>query len=181
MNLKFIPMNREETKNVLRIDNAKILGGTFRNFSGHPDKYNPNGKRNFAILIDDEEIKDALLNDVNEFGEGWNVKVKAPREDGDGPFMFLKVNIKFNGRGPAIYLKSGDAVNRLDEDDIDQLDQIDIECADLDIRPYDGETVTGPFRSAYLQSMCVHQAMPRDRFAARYANTNADEDGQLPF
>lgn len=184
MHLEFIPMNREESKHMLRIDGAKILGGTFRNFSGRPDKYNPNGKRSFAIRIDDEEIKDELLNDVNEFGESWNVKIKPPREDGDSPLMFLKVNIKFNGRGPAIYLQSGNAMNRLDEDDIDQLDAIDIDYVDLDIRPYDGEAVTGPFRAAYLQSMCIHQSIPRDRFAARYAdmsNDDGDPDATLPF
>ena len=178
MHLEFVPMNRDGSKNMLRIDGAKILGGSFRNFAGNPDKYNPNGKRTFAILIEDEEIKDALLADTNEFGESWNVKVKAPREDDDGPFMFLKVAIKFNDRGPAIYLKSGEAVNRLDEEDIAQLDNIDIDFADLDIRPYDGQSVTGPFRAAYLQSMCIHQGMPRDRFAARYAG--ADDD-HLPF
>jgi hypothetical protein len=179
MKLEFIPMNQEGTKNMLRIDGAKILGGSFRNFAGRGDKFNAPGKRNFAIRIEDEEIKDALINDVNEFGEGWNVKIKPAGEDEDVPFMFLKVQIKFNGRGPAIYLKSGDAINRMDEDDIDQLDNIDIDFADLDIRPYDGETATGPFRSAYLQSMCIHQAMPRDRFAARYAAASDDE--QLPF
>ena len=179
MHLEFIPMNRDESKNMLRIDGAKILGGTFRNFSGRPDKYNPNGKRSFAIRIEDEEIKDALLNDVNEFGVPWNVKIKPPREDGDDALMFLKVGVKFNDRGPAIYLQSGNAMNRLDEEDIDQLDNIDIEYADLDIRPYDGESVTGPFRAAYLQSMCIHQAMPRDRFAARFANSGEDET--LPF
>ena len=93
--------------------------------------------------------------------------------------MFLKVNIKFNDRGPAIYLQSGNAMNRLDEEDIDQLDNIDIDSVDLDIRSYDDQSVTGPFRAAYLQSMCVHQAMPRDRFATRYATIGEDET--MPF
>lgn len=172
MNLEFIPMGRDDSRHMLRIDGAKIIGGSFRNFAGRGDKYNAPGKRNFAILIEDEDVKDALVNDVNEFGEGWNVKVKAPREDGDEPFMFLKVNIKFNQRGPAIYLQTGDAMNRLEEEDIDQLDDIDIAYVDLDIRPYDGESASGPFRAAYLQSMCVHQDLSRDRFASRFANRN---------
>jgi hypothetical protein len=182
MNLEFIPMNREETKHMLRIDGAKILGGTFRNFSGVPDKYNPNGKRSFAIRIDDEEIKDALLNNTNEFGKGWNVRIKPPREEGDDPLMFLKVALSFkNGRGPKIYLQSGDVANLLDEEDIDQLDEIDIDHVDAEIRPYDDQSVSGPFRAAYLQSLWVYQSMPRDRFAARYANMGNNEDETLPI
>ena len=35
--------------------------------------------------------------------------------------------------------------------------KIHIACVDLDIRPYDGESTYGPFRSAYLQAMYVQQ------------------------
>ena len=158
-------------RGILQIDNARV---TFRNFAGRGDRYNAPGKRNFAIIIEDEATKDLLVNDVNEFGVGWNVKIKPPREEGDTPFMFLKVNLKFNDRGPAIYLKSGKAMNRISEEEVGMLDDIDIASVDLDIRPYDDETASGPFRSAYLQSMCVTQDLSRDRFAQRYS----DETGE---
>ena len=167
MHLEFIPMGRDGEKNLLRIDGARI---TFRNFEGRGDKFNAPGKRNFAVIIEDDEIKDALLEDKNEYGTAWNVKIKPPREDGDDPFMFLKVNVKFNERGPAIYLQTGNVMNRLDEDSIGMLDQIPIAYVDLDIRPYDDESASGPFRAAYLQSMKVVQDLSGDRFASQYAS-----------
>lgn len=157
MELTFAP------RGILQIDDARII---FRNFEGRGDKYNREGDRNFAMIIPTEEQKDALTNDVNEFGVGWNVKIKAPREEGDTPFMYLPVKVKFNQKGPAIYLISGNNRQRLTEDTVYILDDIDISHVNLDIRPYDDTGSFGPFRSAYLQSMEVYQEV--DRFTARY-------------
>ena len=96
--------------------------------------------------------------------EGWNVKIKQPREDGDEPFMYLSVKVKFNDYGPNVYLVSGNKMNRLDEDSIDCLDKISILSADLDIRPYDWEVNGRTGRTAYLQSIKVIQRST-DRFA----------------
>lgn len=155
---------RLKDKNIVEINDARIV---FRNFSGRADKYNREGDRNFAVVFPDLDIADVLINDTNEFGVGWNVKVKEPREDGDAPFIYLPVKIKFNNRGPAIYLKTGDNLNRLDEESVCCLDDVDIISVDLDIRPYDDVINGKPFRAAYLQSMCVTQNV--DRFAARYS------------
>lgn len=159
MHITFAP------KGILQIDDARI---TYRNFSGAPSKYNREGDRNFAVIIDDEDICEALINDKNEYGVGWNVKIKEPREEGDRPFITLGVKVKFNDRGPNVYLKTGDRMNRLDEESIACLDNIDIAHVDLDIRPYDDQINGKPFRAAYLQSMCVTQNIT-DRFAERYA------------
>lgn len=153
---------------ILQIDDARLI---FRNFAGEAGKFNRGGDRDFSVIIPDQELADMLSEDKNEFGVGWNVKIKPPREEGDEPFMYLKVKVKFNGRGPNIYLKSGNAMNRLDEAGVAILDKIDIAKVDLDIRPYDDVLPSGKaFRAAYLQSMCVTQDIERDRFASRYAN-----------
>lgn len=159
MNLTFAP------NGILQIDDARI---TYRNFAGRADKYNREGDRNFTLIIPDQDICDALLNDTNEYGVGWNIKIKAPREEGDNPFMTLKVKVKFNGRGPAVYLKTGDKVNKLDEATVGILDEIKIASVDLDIRPYDDIVSSKPFRAAYLHSIHVTQGIT-DRFAERYA------------
>lgn len=168
MNLKFVPMKSFDRsaplKNMLQIDDARLV---FRNFSGKGDKFNREGDRNFAVVIPTQEQADALMNDTNEFGVGWNVKVKAPREEGDEPFRYLKVKISFNGRGPEIYLNSNGNRRMLTEETVGILDNIDIESVDLDIRPYDDDGNYGPFRSAYLVGMEVYQNI--SRFAARYA------------
>lgn len=152
MNITFAP------KDILQIDDARII---FRNFSGEGSKFNRAGDRNFALLIDDERIANALIE------RGWNVKIKAPREDGDSPFMYMPVKIKFTEFGPSAYLTTGRKMNRLDEGSIDVLDKIDILNVDLDIRPYDWEMNGDTGRSAYLQSIHVTQRID-DRFASRY-------------
>ena len=159
MRLTFAP------NGIIQIDEARII---HRNFAGRGDKYNREGDRNFSVIIEDQDIADALVNDVNEHGVGWNVKIKPPREDGDEPFMFLPVKVKINDRGPNVYLITGNRKNKLDEESIDILDDIEIESVDLDIRPYDGVMSGRPFRSAYLQG--IHVVQKIDRFAARYAN-----------
>lgn len=153
MNITFAP------RGILQIDDAIII---FRNFSGVGSKFNREGDRNFAVIIPNQEIADALIE------EGWKVKIKPPREDGDDPFMYLPVKIKFNDKGPNVYLKTGDTMNRLDEESIGCLDDVDILSADMDIRPYDWEVNGKTGRSAYLQSIRITQRI-NDRFAEEYA------------
>ena len=150
-------------RGILQIDDARII---FRNFSGRADKYNREGDRNFALIIPNQDIADALMNDKNEFGVAWKVKIKEPREEGDAPFMYLPVNVKFNDRGPKVVLISGNKQTPLNEDTVSNLDDIDISCVDMDIRPYDGESTYGPFRSAYLDKMYVIQEI--DRLGRKY-------------
>ena len=151
MNITFAP------RGILQIDDANII---YRNFAGVGSKFNREGDRNFAVRIPDTELADKLVE------EGWNVKIKDPKEEGDLPFMFLPVKIKFNDRGPVVYLKTGRNMVKLDEESISCLDNIDILGVDLDIRPYDWEVNGKTGRTAYLQSICVTQDI--DRFAARY-------------
>lgn len=141
-------------KGILEINDAKII---YRNFSGRGDKFNREGDRNFSLVIPDTELADRLVE------EGWNVKIKDPRDEGDIPFMHLPVKIKFNDRGPVVYLKTGNKQVRLYEDAVNCLDNIDILSVDLDIRPYDWEVNGKRGRTAYLQAICVTQRV--DRFA----------------
>ena len=151
-------------KGILQIDDARII---YRNFSGEGSKFNREGDRNFSLIIDDPAIADELV------AQGWNVKIKEPREEGDDPFITLPIKVKFNDRGPNVYLQSGNNRVRLDEESISCLDNVDIINVDLDIRPYDGEVNGKPFRSAYLQSMEVVQEI--DRFAARFVENEPRE------
>lgn len=145
-------------KGILQIDDARII---YRNFAGEATKFNRAGDRNFAVVIPDQETADALID------QGWNVKIKPPREDGDDPFMFLPVKIKFNNIGPRVYLRTGSRRNRLDEESISCIDDIDIESVDLDIRAFDWDVNGKTGRTAYLQAAEFTQRL--DRFAARYA------------
>ena len=138
MELTFAP------RGILQINDARII---YRNFSGEGSKYNREGDRNFALVIPEEKIADALAK------EGWNVKV--------------------NDRGPNVYLGSGRRKVKLDEGSISMLDNIDIACVNLDIRPYDWEVNDKTGRTAYLQGMEVIQEL--DRFAADCIEDEARE------
>lgn len=181
MKIEFVGPSDYFPNGHLEISDARIK---WPNFSGRPDAYNPEGgKREFSLIIPDREIYEALLNDKNRFGDSWNVKAKE-YDDGTES-MWLPVKVKFNRRGPAIYLDTGKRRVRLNEATVGMLDDIDIIKVDLDIRPYDSEKGRNTYRTAYLSSMWVYQRP--DRFADRFADDDSDhyeEDGEeaaLPF
>lgn len=156
-------------RGVLEINKARIC---YRNFAGRAGKFNREGDRSFSLVIaagtfDDgkrvyelsaQEMADALLD------QGWNVKISAPHEEGDEPFIHLPVKIKCNERGPIVYLRSGRNQVKLDEESMEMLDEVYIQEVELDIRPFDWEVRGNTGRAAYLQSIRVTQDI-RDRFA----------------
>ena len=148
MNITYAP------NGILQIDDARII---FRNFAGAPSKFNREGDRNFALVIVNEDIANELI------AKGWNVKIKAPEEEGEAPFMYMTVKVRFSEYGPTVYLKSGDKMVKLDEESVACLDSIDILSVDLDIRPYDWEVNGKTGRAAYLKAIRVTQNI--DRFA----------------
>ena len=162
MNVTFAP------RDILQIDEARII---YRNFSGAPSKFNREGDRNFAVVINSQDVADALIE------EGWNVKIKPPRDEGDVPFMYLPVKVKFSERGPNCYLVTGKKINRLNEESVSCLDDVDIINTNMDIRPYDWEVNGKTGRTAYLQSIEVIQNV--DRFAARFAKEEYPDE--TPF
>ena len=151
------------TRDILEIEDARII---YRNFEGLASKFNREGDRNFAVIIPNDDICNELVE------AGWNVKIRPPRDEDDSPFMFLPVKIKFNSRGPAAYVRSGDSVTKLTEDTIGMLDEIDIQSVDMDIRPYDWDVNGKQGRTAYLQAINVIQNI--DRFGAQYV-----EEGKM--
>ena len=151
-------------KDILEIEDARII---YRNFEGVASKFNREGDRNFAVIVPNDEIKDILVE------AGWNVKIKPPRDEDDTPFMFIPVKVKFNNRGPAAYLRSGETVTRLNEETIGILDEIDIQSVSMDLRPYDWDVNGKTGRTAYLQAIDVIQNI--DRFGAQY------QAQELPF
>lgn len=158
------------SRELLSIDNARII---FRNFSGEASKFNREGDRNFCVVLDNADAAIKLAD------EGWNVKIRPPREDGDEPFYYLPVKVKFSqgSSGPNVYLASGRNRVKLDEESISCLDDVDIVGCDMDIRPYDWEVSGKTGRTAYLQAMLVTQSV--DRFAASFQDESDNDD--LPF
>lgn len=164
-------------RDILQIDEARIV---YRNFSGAPSKFNREGERNFALVIpnnfmiaDGRTGEEFLLEDYLT-DLGWNVKIKPPRDEDEDPFITLGVKVKFNKRGPIIWLVSGRNRTKLTEETVGLLDDIDILDVSLDIRPYDYDVNGHTGRAAYLSAMTVTQNI--DRFTAAYAAQESPEE-----
>lgn len=158
------------TKNV-EIENANIF---FRNFRGGPTKFNPaGGDRSFCVEIPDREMAQALIDD------GWNIRVLAPKEEGDRPVHYMQVAVRYNEYSAPYVLTIANGVKtELDERDIGNLDTADIRSVDLVIRPHNWEMGGNRGVKGYLKAMYV--TIDLDRFAMKYAEMESPED-DLPF
>lgn len=131
----------------LTIKNAKIFS---RNFSGKEGKYNPEGRRNFCVFIDDLKMAAALKED------GWNIRYLEPRQEGDEVKAFVQIAVSFKNIPPKIILVSKRGQTPLDEEDVNMLDWAEIENVDLTINPSAWEVngtrgIKGYLRSMYVQ------------------------------
>lgn len=122
----------------------------FRNMKGEQTKYNRKGARNFCVILRDP----AVIRQLEE--DGWNIKRRPPREEGDEELVYMKVNVNFDGRRPPkIVMITSKNRTDIDEDLVGMLDVADIAKVDLIVRPYswtmDGDTGI----SAYLKTMFI--------------------------
>jgi hypothetical protein len=142
------------------LENVRIV---FRNFAGRQEKYNDAGKRNFALVLD------SVTADFLE-KEGWNVKRKPPKEEGEDEFCFLSVTVSYKGRPPRLVVISNRGKNRtnLDEDTAEMLDYAEIDKIDLIIRPYDWTMNGNRGRKAYLKT--IYATIHEDDLDLKYAD-----------
>lgn len=156
-------MSNPRVNDNLVIENARLL---FRNFSGRESKYNRPGQRNFCVFIDDADYAQKLIDD------GWNIRVLAPREDGEEPRYYLQVAVSFDNIPPTVMMITKRKKVKLDEESIDALDYAEIRSVDLTIRPYNWVIQEGTKNEksgvkAYLRSLYV--VIDEDEFAEKYA------------
>lgn len=155
----------------IKIENARIV---FRNLSGKPDKFNPQGgKRSFSVVIEDPEFANELKR------EGWNIKQFNPNPDSDEePAHFISVKVSYNNIPPHIYLCTSKNKTLLNEDTVGQLDYAEISNVDIVITPYQYEMSGRSGISAYVKTMYV--TVVEDEFASKYEYDDLDDE-EIPF
>lgn len=160
-------------RNELIIENARII---FRNFAGAATNFNREGSRNFCVILEDAEVVENLIAD------GWNVKYLRARDEEESDTPYLQVTVNFDNIPPEVYTimqkSNGKKIkNKLNEDTVDTLDDVDIENVDLIIRPYHWTVQGKGGVKAYLKKMYV--TIDPDPLASKYADLDDDED--MPF
>ena len=130
----------------LTIKNAKIFS---RNFSGKEGKFNPEGRRNFCVHIDDPVAAEQMQKD------GWNIRWLEPRDEEGVRQPFMQVAVSFKNIPPKVVLVSKKGQTRLDEDEVGMLDWAEIENVDLTINPSHWDVSGKKGIKAYLRSAYI--------------------------
>jgi len=144
-------------KNNIIMENARI---GFRNFSGAEGKFNPAGRRNFCVFIDDVDLAGRLEDD------GWNMKYLKPREEEDAPQAYLQISVAYTNVPPKMVLVTSRGKTILEEDTVSMLDWVEIKNVDLIINPYNWDVNGKTGVKAYAKSMYV--TIMEDVFEQKY-------------
>jgi len=161
MNACHSERRKKMIKSNIAIENARI---GFRNFSGKEGKFNPAGRRNFCVFLE-EELAKTLEKD------GWNVRWLQPRDDNEAEQGYLQVAVSYDNIPPKIIMISSNGKTIMDDESVGILDWAEISEIDLIIRPYNWVLHEGTKNEksgvkAYVKSMYV--TIAEDEFEKKY-------------
>lgn len=143
-------------KKNITISGAQIR---FRNFSGKEGRYNPAGRRNFTVLIDDNLAKDLTR-------DGWNVRYLEPRDESEKRQACLQVTVSYQNIPPKIVMVTSHGMSVLDETTVGALDWADLSNVDLVISPYNWSMNGKSGVKAYVKTL--YATIAEDPFEYKY-------------
>ena len=139
--------------NTVTLNNVGII---FPNFAGRTDQYNKTGVRSFSVAVS-HETAEAMLAD------GFNVKFPKPNPeidpDDDRRLPTLNITVSKDHDiipyGIRIFLVDGENEQRVDNTNLDMLDGLDIDYANVKFSIYDWSVNGTSGRKPYLQSLQI--------------------------
>jgi hypothetical protein len=146
----------------LEVENAQIKWA-FSHFAGEKDLYNEEGNHNFVIIVPTVQEAEALR------AIGWNVKEKAPYEEGDDPEQHLEVKISDKYGLPKIYFIKGGRKYRVENKaELADIRRDVVTQIDVILQPSRWVNGARTGISAYVKEMYV--TMKESRFDSKYAS-----------
>lgn len=136
-----------ERREPITIRNAQLFK---TNFSGKEiPPYNPEGRRNFCVFIDDVKVAKEMEAD------GWNIRWLEPKQEGDEKRAFVSVAVNYSNIPPKIVLVTSKGQTRLGEEEVGMLDWAEKTNVDLTINPRVWDDNGRRRIKAYLRTMMV--------------------------
>ena len=161
-------MPKREEEVTVQIDDAQIL---YRNFSGNKGKMNPEGDRNFCVIVPESEV-------ANLQAQGWNVKFRDAREEGEEPVPYVPIKLGYVFKPPRVVLVTSAGKTALTEDTVKLLDLAEFKKVDLIFRNHDYDFNGMLGRKAYLKTMVatIYEDELERRYGLNDAETLTEED-----
>lgn len=155
-------MPKREEEVTVQIDDAEIL---YRNFSGTKGKMNPEGDRNFCVIVPAGEVDNLIF-------QGWNVKFRDPREEGEERIPYVPIKLGYVFKPPRVVLVTSAGKTPLTEDTVKLLDLAEFKKVDLIFRNHDYDFNGMLGRKAYLKTLVA--TIYEDELERRYGLNDAE-------
>ena len=144
-------------RDLITIEDTKLI---LKNFAGKADKYTPEGRRSFGVLIPQD-----MADELEE--AGIPVKYLQPRHEEDVPIPWVKVKVNLNRENPPkIFTDRDGEKTQLDESTVSVLDFADIDSASMQLTVYPWEMGGKSGKTLYLQTLVCF--LNEDDFMSRY-------------
>ena len=159
-------------ENNIVIENAQILGRSYRNFSGAPKRWTPKGQKapcTFGMALTPELVE--VFED-----KGVTVNYTKPYDDAPEdwePLPFINVTARFDNWPPLISMITSRGQTHLDEDSVSLLDYAEIISADVTVNISHWEARGETGAKVYLNRLYV--TIEEDPLDIKYANVPISE------